>query len=108
MVVKHTPGPWEPMWDFSGVTHRQQVIAKLDDLTDADEQEANAKLIASAPALLEALTLARDALHQADYDEIDDGKLEAHIRLTINAAAKGGDSDNIPGVYGPSDTIGGG
>ena len=58
---------------------------------DGEVIPAIVNAVNSAPALLEALTLARDALHQADYDEIDGGKLEAHIRLTINAATKGGD-----------------
>ena len=54
-MAEHTPGPWEPMWDFSAVTHRQEVVASLNSLVKNGEYEANARLIAAAPELLAAL-----------------------------------------------------
>ena len=58
---KHTPGPWEirdvgyPKDNELWICKFQNVIAKVS-ITRIDEQaEANARLIAAAPALLEAL-----------------------------------------------------
>jgi hypothetical protein len=69
----HTPGPWHYVGD--SLTHRQfdihspgvhhQHICTVNNLSvealwkrDAQQAEANARLIAAAPALLEALRLA--------------------------------------------------
>jgi len=60
-VSKHTPGPWNvhPMascgvWAANGI-HVAATGGDMADDADPDEQEANAKLIATAPALLAAL-----------------------------------------------------
>lgn len=60
MTTKHTPGPWA--W-LTGQDGRHSVaqagtlasIAELRGLAPEQELEANARLIAAAPALLEAL-----------------------------------------------------
>jgi hypothetical protein len=89
---KHTPGPWK-RFDGYGADYRKPVI--VDSIPDQDgkcvancicyvattndDWDANAKLIASAPALLAALTSLMDS-HEAyaaseknwpDWDEYD-------------------------------------
>src|SRR4029078_8318433 len=54
---KHTPGPWEHDGDeVYRITSEinSHPICTIDDLNGDDEMEANARLIASAPELLEA------------------------------------------------------
>lgn len=62
MKTKHTPGPWYPV-EFSGYwTVRDDRFYESRDLLneeDCSRAEANAKLIATAPELLEALVCAR-------------------------------------------------
>lgn len=70
-MIKHTPGPWKPMWSGRGkmVFHhvsatapaipgfcgeRPVEIASISG-TDPQTDAANARLIAAAPELLEAL-----------------------------------------------------
>jgi hypothetical protein len=85
--AKHTPGPWQSC-NYDG---RCRVILG-DDLRiavvlgDHDESAANARLIAAAPDLLEALEL---WLSAADIHTFDDAKAKA--RATI-ARAKGGET----------------
>ena len=57
--TKHTPGPWYPV-EFAGfhVIKTEPYYDAGDDLLDVEESpnaEANAKLIAAAPELLECL-----------------------------------------------------
>ena len=63
--LKHTPGPWsirqESVWSV-GTDH--EMTALVYGCTDTEE-EANARLIAAAPDLLEALKLAQSAV--ADF-----------------------------------------
>jgi hypothetical protein len=73
MTTNHTPGPWgrniKPASHYPIIyagrnTHVAQVISR--GLTDA-ECEANCDLIAAAPDLLAALTLAEDVLSRAPF-----------------------------------------
>lgn len=64
---QHTPGPWMTDWKlYSGqyhvgpVTQPSMTVAKVNGREG--EQEANARLIALAPEMLEALKVAHDAL----------------------------------------------
>jgi len=67
--AKHTPGPWEAcdVGDYGDYDGRCRVILG-DDLRiavvlgDHDESKANARLIAAAPDLLEALGWYRDQM----------------------------------------------
>ena len=56
---KHTPGPWvvDPCWDILGNTDdgNGMVCQITTDAVPRAEAEANARLIAAAPDLLEAL-----------------------------------------------------
>jgi hypothetical protein len=59
----HTKGPWKVGEDNLGypvVTHRNGGICRIDD-TDEGEANANARLIAAAPELLESCN---EALHE--------------------------------------------
>lgn len=80
MEIKHTPGPW--MFHEQGdanqycllTNDKRWVIAfSQNGELHTPEQIANAKLIAAAPELLEALILAIDALdpekEHLDYDD---------------------------------------
>lgn len=70
MKLKHTPGPWiyDPDNDRYPLVVRDndtRIIAHIEDnrAFPLPECEANAKLIAAAPELLEALMYARDDLN---------------------------------------------
>jgi hypothetical protein len=63
----HTPGPWAYDPDGGEIYHPngqfENALAAVYDLADAAEQDANARLIAAAPDLLEALTKLRAVFH---------------------------------------------
>jgi hypothetical protein len=72
MKTKHTPGPW--MYDVNqsngalflihnGPDAICSDVSDWSDYYDADRAESNAKLIASAPELLEALTKIAERTH---------------------------------------------
>lgn len=76
-MEKHTPGPWHirTINAFVGVGSKDRPIATIDNKYPynnanlVDETKANAKLIAAAPDLLEALKTAVDLLNQHDQLE---------------------------------------
>jgi hypothetical protein len=60
----HTPGPWTPELDYSG-THwfvEHQMGGERYTLVDDISDEADARLIAAAPELLEACRFALDQI----------------------------------------------
>ena len=81
---QHTPGPWSQKGRdiFSGTTYIADV--KANRLVPPEEAEANARLIAAAPELLEAL---RDLV--SPYDGNMDGA-PTSIKLARAAIAKAG------------------
>lgn len=79
----HTPGPWKAIGDEivdhgNGVCDLGHVLASV--RMHNGEQEANARLIAEAPAMLEAL---RDAIRGLDTD----GQSSACASLNTTARA---------------------
>ncbi len=74
-TAAHTPGPW--IYAYSPYTsqdgkeipafevHGEEKVCDTNENRPGEEQEANARLIATAPELLEALTLAQTALNTA-------------------------------------------
>jgi hypothetical protein len=68
-MTKHTPGPWkaqprefpegqwflEGQWEVVSTCENERLIAEAAPHIDSDSEEANARLIAAAPELLEAL-----------------------------------------------------
>ena len=100
MTSKHTPGPWET--DRNNV-HTGQIATIHHCLNndwvevwsenwpiDEAEQEANARLIAAAPELLEALIKAeqmfRDVGFITEADRLRPGSLGSEIRAAIAKA----------------------
>ncbi len=72
-MSKHTPGPWiYQEWGRlildSGKGSSQLQVATVALNTRRDEGTANARLIASAPDLLEALEAMRAAAEMEDWD----------------------------------------
>ena len=77
MSNKHTPGPWTVTADGAGwyiecsperghsVAYIRAEIGEEDPDTSDDEKESNARLIAAAPELLEALKLIANAENSA-------------------------------------------
>lgn len=91
-MSKHTPGPWIIWPDMNG---RLQVglstnysVAEMW-RTPLEGQEANARLIAAAPELLEAATKALGALNalhiQCDVACVVEPEGEIYLRPVINA-----------------------
>jgi len=62
--MKHTPGPWHPAHD-QVVTDNDSLICSLSGLRGPGYTQANARLIAAAPELLEALRGLLNALPSA-------------------------------------------
>jgi hypothetical protein len=63
----HTPGEWEVYsndWIYAG----KKCIATIQETGNKEEQSANAKLIASAPQLLEENTLLKELLKDCYYE----------------------------------------
>jgi hypothetical protein len=84
---KHTPGPWavHPRIKDSVVTGKGGSIADLVGTKSAQEHEANARLIAAAPEMLEVLELL-----ESRWDEIvaDDVSVTGSIHMIRAAIAK--------------------
>ena len=82
-MSKHTPGPWEArqhkIWTQDAPVH----IADIIRAPDGDWSPANARLIAAAPDLLEALSLL-----VADIDTQGLNVDPAYRRLACDAIAK--------------------
>lgn len=81
MSAKHTPGPWQAVrnsvyWEIR-IAHEGKFDRQLGDLCatgcepghDSGEEEANARLCAAAPDLLDALEELRSAVVDLDQDE---------------------------------------
>jgi len=84
---QHTPGPWEFLPPEDGCCGA--IITKTGWVCDFDvsPSEANARLIAAAPDLLEALKEADEDFEREGFDP--EGPYRAHIRAAI-AKATGG------------------
>lgn len=86
---KHTQGEWKTeMWGgvpFAIVTGKDGVIAEI----DSRNREANAKLIASAPYLLEALKSTLNTETESGMCSfIIGGKIHSEIILAIKKATE--------------------
>ncbi len=85
MTTQHTKGPWYMNEHISGWS---SVIAPngyaVCDLTDCDNDKDNARLIAAAPELLEALEMVRDADNDCHLDGLP--TIPSIARAKIDAA----------------------
>jgi len=87
--MKHTPGPWiVSLWEneiFVRALDDENECADICTMTDDEEDmQANARLIAAAPELLEALQLADRVLRDRDLDEY----LAGEYQIIEDAIAK--------------------
>ena len=89
----HTPGPWEfdlvtlevsALVDPDNSPNYYAPICKLDDEWAADFTEANARLIASAPDLLAALTAIESHWSAGNFSRTDE--LWSQMRAAIRKA----------------------
>ncbi len=91
--AQHTPGPWNKVTNSSGRTYRVEGCGEtvasfpiMGTSIDVQENEANARLIAAAPELLQAITqIINDLPQRRDWL---DPALEQYARAAI-AKAKG-------------------
>jgi hypothetical protein len=84
-MSKHTPGPWvQTPWDSTAIFDAKNLQVPIAQTYPADtsqkEAEANARLVAAAPQLLEALEL----IVEQDPDGEGQGFIDA--RAAIKAA----------------------
>jgi hypothetical protein len=95
MTVKHTPGPWtvdeidvgRTAHILGGVSNFcAEIVATV--ALEGQESQANARLIAAAPDLLEALRRALWCLDHEQYDQDDPyyGAINAAIAKATGAA----------------------
>jgi hypothetical protein len=83
-TAQHTPGPWQ-VSPHSNITSKSLVVAKVEQMPGnyESEKQANARLIASAPDMFDALQAVCDAY--GDRDTL----LMAQVKAAL-AKAKGG------------------
>ncbi len=94
---KHTPGPWQAFykskydeWHVSiPMPGSSMGWALFDDGVRSENPEADARLIAAAPELLDVLIRARDAIEALDGTSIENEKIVDDYRAAI-AKATGG------------------
>jgi len=92
MTDTFTPGPWS-VNERGGQTIRVDIVSHADDLpftpsfVAGDILPADARLIAAAPAMLEALELALEEIRQYHADEDCKGGCPAQEALTAGRAA---------------------
>ena len=97
METKHTPGPWHinehtsgPAFDATRVYIDSGLIqvAIAERRADSLEQWANARLIAAAPELLEALKLFTSVMHSKVTGETEDDALFQGERAIAKALGR--------------------
>ena len=108
MTTKHTPGPWwayqsitgawcvatyrdgqSPTGPYIGASHGASICYSVGDDTEQrtrGNEEANARLIAAAPEMLEACQIILDVAKSAK------GMTAAHLRTAISMAAGAADA----------------
>lgn len=86
--MKHTPGPWTLEYDYSLVMPAKDGNHIVTggpigpDEASREEKRANARLIAAAPELLEAIELLSKILFNTHPLSVD----QEHVKLIINSA----------------------
>lgn len=88
MEHKHTPGPWEPecrSGDWVVISARDKNAVAWPNRPRGNEVEANVRLIAAAPDLLEALQSIADCCNE-DHTARDYASRQAEIRGIARAA----------------------
>lgn len=98
--MKHTPGPWTVQFEREATNHTEDHRHDILDsqakylgrftrsgMTDYEESKANARLIAAAPELLEALEHTHTWLCE-HFGDIGDGSMECLCQEVEAAIAK--------------------
>lgn len=102
-MSKHTPGPWliaESVVSRHAITNMRRIRSKNEGLEhgavcdvygiqDGSEASANARLIAAAPDLLEALQGMIEVVSNTEYGEIDRKLAVKDARASIAKATEG-------------------
>ncbi|MCW3109898.1 MAG: hypothetical protein JWQ09_4404 [Segetibacter sp.] len=95
--IKSTPGPWEfrrwtgdswpeDRWSVGqSITNGTAICISPRYFTEGEESEANAKLIAATPDLLQALITAEDTLNKLNINSVCDNSLYI-VRTAIKKA----------------------
>jgi hypothetical protein len=90
METKHTPRPWflsHASGDTMPITAEGYTVAEALPFDNEGEQEANARLIAAAPELLDALEGVEEWMREYSLDyEIDHDSREQKLMLKISSA----------------------
>ena len=92
MEAKHTPGPWRATMGTSQMSDPGTTIyhqGRWGVYSDADshgDQEADARLIAAAPELLEALKHCEDVFMRHEINRVD-GEQISELALSVIRAA---------------------
>ena len=84
METKHTKGEWS-FDSFNNIWVDNKIKISISSVEDDETAEANAKLIAAAPEMLEALIKIRGIATKPNFD-IDD--IDEIISLSFNAIKK--------------------
>ncbi len=88
-MSKHTAGPWTVEYDGSIVMSGQVIMSPPGpDGSSLAERKANARLIAAAPDMLEALIRCHDII-LAQQDEMKIGEYERLLASAAISKAKG-------------------
>ncbi len=98
--AQHTPGPWEAHWDSGDkeieiVSISEGIVTAQVDYDDAEHDiaEADARLIAAAPCLLEALTeavnLSEELAERAGWERVPEASAMLDKMCAAIAKAKG-------------------
>lgn len=90
MTSQHTPGPWR--FERGTSTIRSEPanywLASMNSFDGAVNHEANARLIAAAPDLLEALKLAQLAVSELCYEQDPANECWNVLQVVNSAIAK--------------------
>lgn len=95
-MSKHTPGPWDAGLERMGDPDKRKIWATSLQVASAasmwisqEVQEANARLIAAAPEMLEALKEAKEFIENL---QLPDSEWSRTLDLCVAAIAKAEDS----------------
>ena len=87
METKFTKGPWSIWgdWAIKDTTKANNLVATFEQMSCYDETFSNARLIAAAPEMFQALRLARKCVGSQLVDLNHDGNTMVSIKEIIDA-----------------------
>lgn len=87
-MAEHTPGPWEAIEDTVRARGSQRAIADCGTWHVGTQDKANARLIAAAPDLLDALKAAVEWIDPDEPDLVNREECAADLEKARAAIAK--------------------